>query len=555
MKPSPPSFFVELWRLLKPFWPLALFSTVMGMAGGLGVTALLSMINAALGHPAGISDDLLLALCGLCTLTLAAQFISEVGTNRIGQHVIVRLRRELAEKILSAPVDRLERYPHHRLVPILTRDVDDARDLAFVFPRLAISVSVMIGCAVYLALISLPVTIVALAALAAGTVVQYGARRRGLRGFDAAREAEDDLQRSYEAISHGAKEFRMNRARRARILRHDILPVTDRIRRLHIEAVNAFSAGKTLGSALVFIVIILVLAMHTAGLVDSRQATAFAIVLLYMTGPLEQIVGSLPTLGRAQIALARVARLSAEFSNPEPHLILDGARPAPGMPGSIALDGVRYAFRSPDGEESFALGPVDFSLRRGEMLFVVGENGCGKTTLVKLLLGLYAPQQGAIRTDGAPVTERTRDDYRQLFSTVFSDFHLFAELPPADDGPDSAAVARYLERLEIGHKVGERGGRFTTTELSTGQRKRLALVHAFLEDRPVLVFDEWAADQDPTFRRVFYTEILPDLKRRGKTLIVISHDDRYFHVADRCIALKDGLIESEWKPAGKETTA
>lgn len=109
--------------------------------------------------------------------------------------------------------------------------------------------------------------------------------------------------------------------------------------------------------------------------------------------------------------------------------------------------------------------------------------------------------------------------------------------------PESAEV--YLKRLEIAHKVSIRDGSFTTTDLSTGQRKRLALINAWLEERPVLVFDEWAADQDPTFRRIFYTELLPELKRLGKTIIVISHDDRYFDVADRLVRMAAGKVVVE----------
>jgi len=175
---------------------------------------------------------------------------------------------------------------------------------------------------------------------------------------------------------------------------------------------------------------------------------------------------------------------------------------------------------------------------------VVGENGGGKTTLIKLLLGLYTPHSGEVLVNGKVVEASSRDDYRQLFTTIFADFFLFEELMDGQhDIP--AEAARYLERLEIAHKVGVADGAFTTLDLSTGQRKRLALVHAWLDQRPILVFDEWAADQDPTFRRIFYTELLPDLKRQGRTLIVISHDDRYFDVADQLVRMEQGQLVSE----------
>lgn len=194
------------------------------------------------------------------------------------------------------------------------------------------------------------------------------------------------------------------------------------------------------------------------------------------------------------------------------------------------------------------LARLNLHIRRGDIVFIVGENGSGKTTLIKLLLGLYAPHSGTVFRDGVAVSTETRDDYRQLFTTIFSDYYLFEDLIQGDGVvPDIAE--RYLERLEVAHKVSVENGAFTTTDLSTGQRKRLALMNAWLEERPVLVFDEWAADQDPTFRHIFYTELLPDLKRIGKTIIVISHDDRYFGIADHLVRLREGkIVASEEKP-------
>ncbi len=205
-------------------------------------------------------------------------------------------------------------------------------------------------------------------------------------------------------------------------------------------------------------------------------------------------------------------------------------------------------FPRKNGGAGFEFGPVDVTFRVGEIVFIVGENGSGKTTLIKLLLGLYMPTSGQILLDGERVRTDGLDDYRQLFSAVFADYFLFDDLLAG--GSDFAGrAAAYLQKLEIAHKVRVEGDAFTTTDLSTGQRKRLALVHAYLEQRPVMMFDEWAADQDPSFRRVFYRELLPDLKRQGKTLIVVSHDDRYFDAADRIIRLENGKIVEDCRAA------
>ncbi|WP_411561866.1 cyclic peptide export ABC transporter [Pseudomonas shirazensis] len=549
---SPPrsrSAFADLLRLLKPFWPLVTVSIVLGMVGGLSITVLLATINNALNSEAGLTGNVVAAFAGLCLLALCCSILSDMSSNRVGQYIIRRLRLELGEKVLSAPIAQIERYRSHRLIPVLTHDIDTISDFAFVFAPLAISLTVTLGCLGYLAMLSWPMFLMMLVAIAIGCTAQFVAQNKGLKGFLEARDEEDNLQKHYRAIADGAKELRIHRPRRQRMFTQRIRESASLICRKQIESVNIFIVAKTFGSMLFFVVIGLALAMQ-AYWPDSNKAvmSGFVLVLLYMKGPLEQLIANLPIVSRAQIAFRRIAELSETFSSPEPHLLLDApAKPAQAV-HELELRDVRYAFPVVDGATPFALGPVNLKIRQGDIVFIVGENGCGKTTLIKLLLGLYEPQQGEIRLNGQAVTAQNRDDYRQLFTTIFADYYLFDDLVQGD-GDLPADAARYLERLEIAHKVSIRDGAFTTTDLSTGQRKRLALVNAWIEGRPVLVFDEWAADQDPTFRRIFYTELLPDLKRLGKTIIVISHDDRYFDVADQLVRMDSGKVRSDLEPA------
>lgn len=549
---SPPrsrSAFADLLRLLKPFWPLVTVSIVLGMVGGLSITVLLATINNALNSEAGLTGNVVAAFAGLCLLALCCSILSDMSSNRVGQYIIRRLRLELGEKVLSAPIAQIERYRSHRLIPVLTHDIDTISDFAFVFAPLAISLTVTLGCLGYLAMLSWPMFLMMLVAIAIGCTAQFVAQNKGLKGFLEARDEEDNLQKHYRAIADGAKELRIHRPRRQRMFTQRIRESASLICRKQIESVNIFIVAKTFGSMLFFVVIGLALAMQ-AYWPDSNKAvmSGFVLVLLYMKGPLEQLIANLPIVSRAQIAFRRIAELSETFSSPEPHLLLDApAKPAQAVQ-ELELRDVRYAFPVVDGATPFALGPVNLKIRQGDIVFIVGENGCGKTTLIKLLLGLYEPQQGEIRLNDQAVTAQNRDDYRQLFTTIFADYYLFDDLVQGD-GDLPADAARYLERLEIAHKVSIRDGAFTTTDLSTGQRKRLALVNAWIEGRPVLVFDEWAADQDPTFRRIFYTELLPDLKRLGKTIIVISHDDRYFDVADQLVRMDSGKVRSDLEPA------
>jgi putative pyoverdin transport system ATP-binding/permease protein len=194
-------------------------------------------------------------------------------------------------------------------------------------------------------------------------------------------------------------------------------------------------------------------------------------------------------------------------------------------------------------ENGFALGPISLSLQPGELLFIIGGNGSGKSTLAKLITGLYAPQSGSIELNGKPVTQDNVEWYRQHFSAVFSDFYLFDSYLGFDRDTLDAEVSDYLKQLQLSHKVSVKDGILSTTNLSQGQRKRLALLETYLENRPVYIFDEWASDQEPKFRELFYKQMLPELKRQNKIVIVITHDDRYFHLADHVIKLDYGKIE------------
>lgn len=535
----------ELMTLLRPYRWIVAGSIVLGILGGLSITALLATVNRGLHNAEGLSGGVILAFAGLCLVALLSGIAADIGTNLVGQKVIARLRKDLGAKVLAAPIEQIERYRTHRLIPVLTHDVDTISDFAFSFAPLAVSCTVVLGCLGYLATLSLPIFAMTVVAIGIGSAIQFMARNKGERGFNEARDAEDHLQKHYSAIAEGAKELRIHRPRRHAMFTRNIQGTADHICDTHIRSINIFVIAKSLGSMLFFVVIGLALAMQSlwpSG--DPAVISGFVLVLLYMKGPLENLIGNLPIVSRAQIAFRRIADLSERFSSPEPHLLLDDVRAPAVILEHLELRGVEYAYPTVEGSAAFRVGPVNLNIAAGEIVFIVGDNGSGKTSLIKLLLGLYVPSKGQVLVNGVPVEAAGLDDYRQLFTTIFADYFLFDDLMQPDQRVPQDAT-RYLERLEIAHKVSVRDGAFTTTDLSTGQRKRLALVNAWLDQRPVLVFDEWAADQDPAFRRIFYTELLPELKRLGKTLIVISHDDRYFDVADHVVRLQAGQVLRE----------
>jgi putative ATP-binding cassette transporter len=261
-----------------------------------------------------------------------------------------------------------------------------------------------------------------------------------------------------------------------------------------------------------------------------------------MLVPLGDIITLFPSLARANIAMDKIDSLQLSL----PSLINEDDSPSSAIGATfdrLELAGISHSYHRESENKNFTLGPIDLKFRAGELVFLVGGNGSGKTTLAKLICGLYTPESGEIRFNNQPVTDKNRDAYRQLFSVVFSDFHLFENLLGLAEQELDVRAEDYIKQLQLHHKVQVKDGALSTIELSQGQRKRLALLTAFLEDRPFYIFDEWAADQDPFFRDVFYLQLLPELKAKGKTVLVISHDDRYYSLGDRIIKLDYGKIE------------
>ena len=260
--------------------------------------------------------------------------------------------------------------------------------------------------------------------------------------------------------------------------------------------------------------------------------------LLFMRAPLTAAVGALPMLMQSKVALQALADLGlADYTTAfhSPFRLPENWR-------TIRLENITYAYPQ-QGGQTFALQPINLTIHRGETLFLIGGNGSGKSTLSMLLAGLYTPASGKIFVDDIEITAENRPAYRQLFTSVFTDFHIFEQLVDGiGEDAAQAQIARWLARLQLDEKVKIEQNRILNSKLSQGQKKRLGLLAAALENRSIIILDEWAADQDPQFRRIFYEQLLPLLKQSGSTIFAISHDDKYFHHAERVISMKQGVL-------------
>jgi putative ATP-binding cassette transporter len=274
---------------------------------------------------------------------------------------------------------------------------------------------------------------------------------------------------------------------------------------------------------------------------STGSITKTTTALLFVIGACFGLVQSIPVLLNANSAADRLTKLESDF-----RATAREAAPAkvPSRFDRIEIRDVVFRYSDDASDTAFKIGPIDFTLQSGELVFITGGNGSGKSTFLLLLAGLYPPDSGEITLDGIRVDDNTRDEYRALISGIFFDYHLFRRLYGIS-GPDSADVDRLLHQFRLENKTGVSKGEFRTLDLSGGQRRRLALIVSLLEKRPILLLDEWTAEQDPEFRKKFYEELLPTIMQAGATVVVITHDDRYLDELDlpaRRVRMDEGRI-------------
>ena len=513
-----------------------------GIVAGVSNTGLLIIINSALSKSGLSQKTLVWSFALLCLAMFVSRAASWIFLVQLAHRVTFKLRLELSARILAAPLQQLEKLGAPRLLATLTDDVAVIVSALTATPMLVVHIVVVVTCLAYLGWLSLPALLGVFGFLLFGVLCYQLPLRRALNYLGASRHELDALFKHFRAIIEGNKELKQHRARRAAFFHDQLEHAALSFRRQATVGDAIYALTASFGHLLIFILIgLLIFALPALQPTATVTTIGYSLVILYLLPPLEVIMSALPMLGRANVALQKIEAMglsltaeSVERSTSSPHNSYE----------SLKLQGVTHAYDSEDGE-GFKLGPIDLTFRPAELVFLIGGNGSGKTTLAKLLTGLYAPDEGAVYLDGQKITDETRDQYRQLFAVVFSDFYLFESLLGLDAGTLDEQALQYLQRLQLDRKVRVIDGVLSTTDLSHGQRKRLALLTAYLEDRPCYVFDEWAADQDPLFKEIFYLRLLPELKARGKTVIVISHDDRYFHVADRILKLNYGKMEQE----------
>jgi len=474
----------------------------------------------------------------MCLFVLIARSISQTSLLRVALDVTTELRKTIYERIARAPIADLEQIGASKLIATLTTDVPRIVNGARVLPDVLVCGVTIVGMLGFLVYLNYPVFIFVLEAIAFGAVTYQIPMLIANRYFDRSRQRMDMLQEAIHGLIRGAKELKLDAQKRNRYF-YDVLLDNE------YAVLKADKTGNTIvhlaanyGDMISFFVIgVVAYVFINYHAMSASELTGVVMAMLYITTPIALVINGLPALVLARISLKKVNSIIQSI--PEESC----GEPASVPPwDAIRVRNLCYQHRPSSGEPGFQVGPINLEISKGEVTFIVGGNGSGKSTFSKLLTLHYAAGSGDIYFGSHRLTQENLASYRQRICAIYSDYHLFDRLLCEEQPRERERIAEYLAVLRLEDKLSIDGRKFSTTSLSDGQRKRLALLAALLEDKDLYVFDEWAADQDPAFKEVFYRRIVHELKARDKAVVVISHDDRYFNEADRLVLMEQGRV-------------
>jgi putative ATP-binding cassette transporter len=539
----------ELFKILKDFGGLGL-KRILQVAGmvGLSSTLLVALVNSAAKQVSEqqsttLSFFLFVPLLVIYVVLMRINNSENISSTQI---VVHRFRMHAMSQVLKADVLTLDKIDRSYILSALNRDAESISMGLVMLVPLFQSAAMTIFSFVYLAFISVPA---ALATMLFGAILFFVSvhhMKIKHQAFEVAWAEQAKVSSQMSEFLDGFTELKMN-SQRAFDISSDLIATSRHVTNVKSHALigmaDHFAIVQVFFYGLVGVMIFIVPHFSDSFYV---QIVSVSTTVLFLAGSLNGLIQTIPGVTQANTAAIEIAKLNEKLAKINNVVVEDQTSLDAGSLQSIKLESIVYQFAKQSTEKQFSIGPVSYEFQAGKVYFIRGTNGSGKTSLVRLLIGLVPLDSGQIYVNDEPINAFHSQQYRDQFSTIFNDFHLFKKLYGILQASDEE-VNTWLEKLEVSSKVNCQDSEFNTLSLSTGQKKRVALAVAMLEKRPVIILDEWASDQDPEFRRFFYEIIIPELRALNKLVIAITHDDNYFDRADHLLLVDNGKLYEDAK--------
>ena len=519
----------------RPYYWLTVFSVI----SGIGNAFIIFVINETFVRTDNLTNGLLFYfIMGIITYVFGQRFVRRKVIG-LTNNLLFTKRVELLRALRDTAYGDFESLQRGSVLAGLNNDTEVISNTVSIAITGLTNLATLICCLAYLGFMNLFGLLIAFAVIVSAASFYFLMGQRAEKLWEGMRDSQNQFFQLINDLLDGFKELQLNSRRRVSF-QSDIEASCEEYKEKRMRGEMGFANVFVVGELLFVIVIGFVAFFYPSIFPDIGQDILrnYIFVFLYMTGPVNAVLEAYPQVIRMRISWRRIGELSQLLTKTRSRSGELEAGTCVEAALQLSLENLQFHYTEKDGQ-TFTLGPIDYTFQSGEIAFITGGNGSGKSTLAKLMTGLYTPNVGCVRINGDVVTAERLSEY---YSAIFSDFYLFEKLYGLDLEGKEREIQDYLASLQISEKVHVQDGRFSTTRLSSGQRKRLALLVSYLEDRQICLYDEWASDQDPEYRAFFYHDILTALRDRGKCVIVITHDDRYFGLADKILKLEVGKV-------------
>lgn len=525
---------------IKKIFLYAILGTIAGLTSFLFIVLVNTVIDLLIKGIIPDEHNFIILFSMIILLFFISRRLLSQGIIELSQNIFWSIRKDIIGEIIKAPYLKV-RELKEEIYAALTTDVNNITNASLIVIRFVSSIILVLTCFIYLAYLSLILFTISIICIGVGIIIYFKNTKTSNAQFLKVRNLEQDFMKGFNSILEGNKEIKINPNKGEDLFQSIISPVIIEGEYRNVNAYIGYLNSQLISQLLFYCIIVIILVViGNYFTIELGTIVSFVFALLYLLGPIVNIMLNIPILNRALISYNKLSLIKEKltFNDEVNYKDVSVLKPKESFK-TMTFQGYKYSYPY----NSFSIGPISLDIKANEIIFIYGGNGSGKTTFINTILTLYAPEEGTLTINNKKIQEHELKQTRKLFAPVFSDFYMFENFYGIES-IDKERVQKLLELFEIDHKVTFKKGKLSTTDLSTGQRKRVALIGAILEERPIIVLDEWAADQDPYFRKKFYTQIIHKIvKEENKTIIAITHDDNYYQEADKLFKMNYGKLE------------
>lgn len=505
--------------------------------------AIIYIINNSIADKFKIDGYVYIAFFSFVIYAYLLNIFFQKELNKITFGMLTMMEKKLFQRILQTPLVKIEKLGTQRFYTAV-EDIRTFYALPGVITSAISSLLMVILCIGYLVRLSMVSALIIMGGIILIAGMYYLVINLLSKSIEKIKKYNESYFGYVQDVVNGFKELIISDKRKAKILEDYVFPNRNAAYQLDFKISFSFlSIGLISQYGMYIIIGVILFALPEMGWLKKEFVVPYVLVLLFIAGPINVLINLQDTITRLFVANKRLDTFYEDFKN-------EKTEKPNNLPVAhftkLSFKDIHFNYKNDNADANFELGPVNLDINKGEVIFIVGGNGSGKSTFINILSGLYVPDQGEITFDGKKID--SEKDIQNLIAAVFTSNHLFSQNYDDYILKDNADYKKLLETFKLENIVKDDSEKSARRQFSKGQSKRMALIFALLEDKPIVVLDEWAADQDPYFRRYFYEELIPKLKAEGKTIIAVTHDDRYFQYCDKLLKFDYGKIVREDVP-------